>query len=115
MSAPLQQQPQQNVVHQPPPPQQQQQQPPIPNTTIDFIALLQSGYWTLYPHNKESNEVAVKSKYNILLNCLKAKGWKTLKLRHSGEDMLVSPKYAPPDFVDYADQAAAAVDDFAFE
>ena len=111
MSAPLQQpqqQPQQNELQQ----HHYQHHPPI-STTIDFIALLQSGYWTLYPHNKESNEAAVKSKYNILLNCLTAKRWKTLKLRHSGEVMLVNPEYAPPDYIDYADQAApAAVVDF---
>ena len=118
MSAPLQQL-QQNEVHHHH--QQLQQQPPI-TTTIDFMDLINSGFSTLYNHNKDLDDAAVKHmrlKNDIFLNCLNAKGWKPLR-SVSGEDIFVSPKYAPPDFFDYADQAAAiaaaaTVDGFDFE
>ena len=115
MSAPLQQpqqQPQQNELQQ----HHYQHHPPI-TTTIDFIDLLNSGFLTLYQHNKDLDEAADKHmrlKYDILLNCLNAKRWKPLKSL-SGEDILVSPKYAPPDYVDYADQAAATDNDDCFD
>ena len=81
--------------------------------------LLNSDFLTLYQHNKDLDEAADKHmrlKYDILLNCLNAKRWKPVK-NQCGGDVFVSPKYAPPDYVNYADYAnqAAATDDDGFD
>jgi len=113
MSAPLQQpqQLQQNEVH-----HHQQQQAPITTTTIEFMDLLNSGFLTLYQHNKDLDEAADKHmrlKYDIFLNCLNAKEWKAVK-NQCGEAVFVHPEYVPK-FVEYGDRDTAATDDDGFD
>ena len=117
MSAPLQQPQQlvttqQNEVHQ----HQHQQQPPITTTTIDFMDLINSGFSTLYNHNKDLDDAAVEHmrlKYDIFLNCLNAKEWKAVK-NQCGEAVFVHPEYVPK-FVEYGDRDTAATDDDGFD